>query len=117
MRIDGLRIFACHGVLPQEHAVGANYVINISIETDFSRALEKDELDATISYAEVCDTVKVEMAKPSKLLEHVGGRICNALFQRFPAAKAIHLELFKENPPMAAQCTGAGITIDALSTT
>ena len=78
--------------------------------------METDELDGTISYAEVCDTVKAEMAKPSKLLEHVAGRICNALFHRFPTATAIHLELLKENPPMAAQCTGAGITIDAVST-
>jgi len=114
VRIDGLRLFACHGVLPQEHTVGAYYILNISIDTDFIRAMETDDLDSTISYAEVCDTVKAEMSQPSKLLEHVAGRICKAIFHRFPAAKAIHLELLKENPPMSAQCTGVGITIDAV---
>jgi len=111
--IRSLKIFAHHGVLPQERTVGAYFIINLSIETDFTRAMDTDELEGTISYAEVYEVVKTEMAVPSNLLEHVAGRICMALFERFPSAEAIHLEILKENPPMGADCAGAGISVDA----
>ena len=110
--LKDIRIFAPHGVLPQERAVGAYFTLNLHIQTDFSRALATDDLAGTISYADAFEVVKAEMAVPSQLLEHVAGRICQALFDRFPAAEAIHLELLKENPPMGADCAGAGIALD-----
>ncbi|MBP3822721.1 MAG: dihydroneopterin aldolase [Bacteroidaceae bacterium] len=111
--LKDIRIFAHHGVLPQERAVGAYFTLNLRIQTDFSRALATDDLVGTISYADAFEVVKAEMAVPSQLLEHVAGRICQALFDRFPAAEAIHLELLKENPPMGADCAGAGVALDA----
>lgn len=110
--LKDIRIFAHHGVLPQERAVGAYFTLNLRIQTDFSRALATDDLAGTISYADAFEVVKAEMAVPSQLLEQVAGRICQALFDRFPAAEAIHLELLKENPPMGADCAGAGISLD-----
>ena len=111
--LKDIRIFAHHGVLPQERAVGAYFTLNLRIQTDFSRALATDDLAGTISYADAFEVVKAEMAVPSQLLEHVAGRICQALFDRFPAAEAIHLERLKENPPMGADCAGAGVALDA----
>lgn len=107
--LRNLRLFAHHGVLPQEQAVGAYFMLNLAIDTDFSQAMNTDELTGTISYAEVFEVVKAEMSIPSKLLEHVACRICRALLSRFPAADAIHIEILKENPPIGADCTGAGI--------
>ena len=112
VRLKDVKIYAYHGVLPQERTVGAYFIINLAIETDFSRAMESDELSGTISYADVYETMKAEMAVPSKLLEHVAGRICRALFDRFSTVQAIHLEILKENPPMGADCCGAGVTVD-----
>ncbi len=112
VRLNNLKIYAHHGVLPQERVVGAYFYVNLRIETDFSRAMATDELDGTISYAEVFDVVRAEMAVPSKLLEHVAGRICHSLFDRFPAAEAIQLDILKENPPMGADCEGAGISVE-----
>ena len=119
MRIDksqvllkDVRVYGFHGVLPQERVVGAYYIIYIGIDTDFSCAMETDELSATISYADVFDIIRAEMAVPSRLLEHVAGRICRSLFDRFPAAKAVHIEILKENPPMGADCRGAGVSVD-----
>ena len=111
--LKDIRIFAHHGVLPQERTVGAYFILNLSVQTDFSRALLTDDLDGTISYADLFDLVKVEMATPSRLLEHVAGRICRAIFHRFPAATSVHIELLKENPPMGADCAGAGVSLDA----
>lgn len=110
--IENLKVFAHHGVLLQERVVGAYFILNLRIRTDFSRALLADDFAGTISYADVFEVVRHEMTVPSNLLEHVAGRICRAVFDRFPAAEAIHLEILKENPPMGADCAGAGVAVD-----
>lgn len=112
VRIANLKLFAYHGVLPQERVVGAYYIINIGVAADFSRALESDALEDTLSYAGVYEVVKAEMAVPSKLLEHVAGRICRAVLERFPTAEAVTLEILKENPPMGADVRGAGVYLE-----
>ncbi|MCR4994614.1 MAG: dihydroneopterin aldolase [Bacteroidales bacterium] len=109
--IKDLKLFAYHGVLPQERVVGAYFILNIAIDTDFREVMATDELDGTISYAEVLDVVKAEMAKPSRLLEHVAGRIGQALLDAFPSAQTVHLEILKQNPPMGADCGGAGVRV------
>lgn len=112
IRLSGLKFYAYHGVLHQERTVGAYFILNLTIDTDFSEALSSDKLDATISYADVLATVQDVMRKPSALLEHLAGRICQALFDGFPAAMAIHLDITKQNPPMGADCIGAGVSLD-----
>ena len=109
IRFDGLRIFAYHGVLPQENHVGAMYTINLRLATDFLEASQTDELSHTINYAEVFQAVRSEMQQPSKLLEHVVYRISKKLFSTFPAISAIEISLYKENPPMGAECQHIGV--------
>ena len=66
--LRNVRFHAYHGVLEQENTVGNDYLINLSLEYDFTRAMQTDELSGTINYAEVYELLKREMAKPSKLL-------------------------------------------------
>lgn len=110
--LKGLRIFAYHGVMPQENKVGAYFTIDVRLDTDFSHAMETDELEGTISYADVYDIIRREMAIPSKLLEHVGGRIVKALRSELSNINKVYIRILKENPPMGADLTGAGIEIE-----
>ena len=57
------------------------------------------------------EAVKEEMAIPSKLLEHVCGRIVKRLFHDFPAIESIDLKLSKRNPPMGADLDAAGVEV------
>ncbi len=109
--LKGLRIYAYHGVLPQERATGTYFTIDLKIDTDFTYAIETDELDGTISYADIYDIVRREMAIPSKLIEHVGGRIVKAIRTELPNINKVYLRIMKENPPMGADIVGAGIEI------
>ena len=109
--IEGLRIYAFHGVMEQERAIGSYFIVDAEVTTDFSAAMENDDLCGTASYADIFDTIKMEMAIPSKLIEHVGGRIAKAIIDRFPNVSAVKLKILKENPPMGADCRGAGIEI------
>lgn len=109
IRMKGLKFYAFHGVDPQENQVGAYFYIDLKLKTDFTRAAETDELEGTISYAEVYERLKEEMKTPSKLLEHVCQRIARRLFADFPAIEAIDMELSKENPPMGACGKSIGV--------
>lgn len=112
--LKGVKIHARHGVMPQEQTVGAYFILDVTISTDFCHAMETDELTGTISYADVYEIIKREMAIPSKLLEHAGGRIVNAIHDELPNVKRIRLRLMKENPPMGADLESAGIEIEQL---
>jgi len=109
--IRKLHIHANHGVMDQEQTVGADFTINLEITTDFSGAILTDNIEGTISYADVYNIIKEEMAKPSRLLEYAGGRIVKELFNNFESIKAVRLQLLKDNPPLGADCEGMGIEI------
>ena len=109
--LKNARFHAYHGVLPQERTVGNNYVVNLVVDYDFTEAMETDELSATINYAELYEIIKEEMAIPSKLLEHVAGRIGKRLFSEYSAIRQIQLAITKENPPFGADCDGAGVEV------
>lgn len=52
------RFFAHHGVDPQETIVGANFIIDLRLRTDFTHAAQTDELKGTVSYANIYAVVK-----------------------------------------------------------
>ena len=109
IRLEGMKFYAYHGVLPQEKLVGANYYIDLKLKTDFSRAAETDELEGTVNYADIHSAVKEEMQITSQLLEHVCQRIARRIFHDFPTIETIDISLFKENPPMGACAQRIGV--------
>ena len=109
--LDDLHFFAYHGVAPQETMVGNEYALSLRLKTDITRAMATDDVVDTLNYAEIHQAIKEEMSIPSKLLEHVCGRIVQRLFRDFPALEHIDLKLSKRNPPMGADIASAGVEI------
>lgn len=109
--LRNVRFHAFHGVLPQEGIVGNDYLVNLVLDYDFSSALKTDDLQGTLNYAEVYQKVREEMAVPSKLLEHVAGRIAHRLFSDFPEIQKLQLSITKVNPPMGVDSDGAGVEV------
>ena len=109
--LENIRFFAYHGVVPQETTVGNEFIVSLRLKTDITRATESDDVADTVNYAEIHQAVKEEMDIPSKLLEHVAGRIVLRLFNDFPAVECIDLKLSKRNPPMGADIETAGVEV------
>ncbi|MDE5765964.1 MAG: 2-amino-4-hydroxy-6-hydroxymethyldihydropteridine diphosphokinase [Clostridia bacterium] len=55
--IKGLKVTACHGVLPQEKTNPQPFVFDISIDCDTSSAAKSDNVCDTVNYAEVCELI------------------------------------------------------------
>lgn len=109
--INALRLHACHGVLPQERIVGNDYEVTAEVGYDISRAMETDDVADTLNYAELCRVITEEMAVPSALIEHVAGRIAKRIAAEFGAVSSLRIRITKLNPPMGADCDGAGVEI------
>lgn len=113
--INGLRFHAYHGVLPQERLTGNDYLINLRVRYSIEKAMHTDSVEDTLNYATVYEAVASEMMIPSNLLEHVAERIGAHLFDMFPEIKDIDLSITKLNPPMGADCTGAGVEVHLIN--
>jgi dihydroneopterin aldolase len=109
--LQEMRFYAYHGVLPQERIVGGDYTVSVEVDVDTTAAMEHDVVDVTLNYAELYEVVQHEMLTPSDLLEHLAGRIGKAIMTTFPQVKAVDLTVMKDNPPMGADCKGAGIKL------
>ncbi|ODS88049.1 MAG: dihydroneopterin aldolase [Chryseobacterium sp. SCN 40-13] len=110
--IEDLRIYAYHGVLPEEKIIGTWYLVNLEITTDLWNAVESDALSSTLNYAEINDIIHREMAVPSKLMEHVGGRILNTVYQNYPGITFLKIKITKTNPPMKGEMKGVSIELE-----
>ncbi|MEN8138690.1 MAG: dihydroneopterin aldolase [Bacteroidota bacterium] len=98
--IENIKIYAYHGCLEEENKIGSDYLIDIKVNLDYSKASKTDDLNYTVNYAEINRAIHEEMAIKSCLLEHVGQRIINRIFKDFDKIKKIKLKLSKVNPPM-----------------
>ena len=107
--LSDLCFHAFHGVLPQERLVGGNFVVDLRVGYPLAQAMTFDQVDDTLNYASLYALVEREMQQPSSLLEHVAGRIAQAIAKTFPEALSIDLTLTKQNPPMGADCKGGGV--------
>ena len=115
IHLRNVRFHAFHGVMPQERRVGAYFLVNLRVGYPLEKAMQSDEVADTLNYAALYAVVREEMMTPSNLLEHVAGRIADAVIKAFPQVTSIDLELTKENPPMGADCDGAGVKIHLIN--
>lgn len=109
--IRNLRFHAFHGVEAQERMTGNDYELDLRIQVDVSDAMVSDNVTDTVNYADVYSLAKHEMKKTSKLVEHVAYRIGKAVMKRWPSVRSITVCLTKLNPPMGADCNGAGVEL------
>ncbi len=113
--LNDVRLYAFHGVMKQERRVGGEYSVSLRVHYNIDRAMETDEVADTLNYADLLEVVKREMAVPSNLLEHVAGRIGQAVFCAYPQVEAVELTVTKLNPPMGADCAGASVHVHLIN--
>ena len=113
--IRKLRFHAFHGVEAQERLTGNDYELSLRMQVDVSKAMTSDDVADTVNYAEVYALAKQEMATASNLLEHVAGRIGEAIISRWPAISTVEVDLIKLNPPMGGECRGAGVHLHLIN--
>ena len=69
--LKNIRVFTNHGCLAEEEKIGSDYLVNLGVNADLSKAAKSDNLKDTVDYVSLQAIVKTEMQKRSKLLEPV----------------------------------------------
>ncbi len=111
--VKGLRVFAYHGVNPEETDFGQNFELDITAGVNIDAACLTDNIEETVSYAAIIKTVKKAMTqKNCKLLEHAAQRVADALFKEFSQIETLTVTLKKPEAPMKADFGYVAIEIE-----
>lgn len=109
--LSGAHFFAHHGVSAEEQRVGGRYVVDVELTYDLTRAGASDNLDHTISYAEVYEVVRaIVEGKSFRLIEALAENIAQTLLQQFPA-HAVLVRVKKQPPPIQGIIDFAAVEI------
>ena len=108
--IENMEFYAYHGCFKEEQQIGTWFEVDLSIETDTSQAELTDDLKNTVDYQSVYLTVKQQMAKKSKLLEHVARRILDAVMAEYPVLSA-EVSIRKKNPPLGGRIGAVAVKL------
>ena len=112
IELNAMKFYAYHGISVQETKVGNYFIVYISYVCPSEKACISDDLNDTISYADIYQVVKTEMERPSKLLEHITERISTALKKAFPQLIYLKICVSKMNPPLGGEVRSASVTIE-----
>ena len=107
--VEGIRVFAYHGHLPEEAVLGGHFIVNVCVEADTVEVERTDDLKHTLDYVRIIAIVKEQMEIRSNMIEHSARRIVDAILP-LNKVKKVTVEVEKVLPPIDA-------TFDKISVT
>lgn len=101
IHVKNLEVFANHGVLPEETALGQKFLLSLTMYTDTRKAGKTDQLENSTHYGWVSKFM-TEFTKthPCKLIEAAAEQLAEALLLRYPLLKGVTLEIKKPWAPI-----------------
>ena len=109
--VAGMKFHAYHGCNPEEAKVGGNYLVDVTVDTDFSKPSSSDKLSDAVDYVAIYDIAKLEMSVRSHLIEHVAKRIHDSVRKKFPEVKKIKVKVEKLNPPIGGEAKSVSAVV------
>ena len=102
IRIEGLEVYARHGVYPEETKNGQYFYVNAILYINIRQAGREDNLERTINYGTVCRFITDWMQENTcLLLEAVAERLSQALLLEYGPLAALELEIQKPHAPIS----------------
>ena len=99
--IEGLELFAYHGVHDAERQDGQIFLLDLIMEADLSAACESDDLEDGVNYSRVIDCAATAFcAQPYKLIERVAQATADAVLAEFTRIEKLTLRVHKPDAPV-----------------
>ncbi|WP_194774245.1 dihydroneopterin aldolase [Pararhodonellum marinum] len=98
--LEGIEFHAYHGYFSEEKKLGNRFTVDITVETDFRKAMLEDDLKATVDYSKIYQIAKSHMQEPVKLLEHLAHLMVKDILVAYPHAEEISIRIKKHNPAL-----------------
>jgi len=109
--VEGIRVFAYHGHLPEEAVLGGHFIVNVWVEADTSEVEKTDDLNDTVDYVKIIEIVKQQMAIRSNMIEHPAKRIVDAILP-LHTVQQVTVEVEKVLPPIDAAFDKISVTTE-----
>ena len=96
IKIKGLKIFANHGLYPEEIENGQNFFLDIAIYLDTQKAGKTDDLNQTVDYHKFCSFISEYFVENRyNLLEAVAENLARAILLKYSnMIKKIRISIF-----------------------
>jgi dihydroneopterin aldolase len=111
IKIENMEFYSFHGHFKEERIVGNKFLVDLTIETDMKLPAASDNLKDAVNYQRVYEIVKSQMEVKSHLLEHIAGRILDAIYNEMKGIEKITVKVSKMNPPMGGKIGSVSIVL------
>jgi 7,8-dihydroneopterin aldolase/epimerase/oxygenase len=111
IQIENMEFYAFHGHFKEERIVGNKFLVDLTIETDMKVPAESDNLKDAVNYQKIYDIVKSQMGMKSHLLEHIAGRILDAIYSEMDGIEKVTIKISKMNPPMGGKIGSVSVVM------
>jgi len=112
IRIEGLKIYAYHGVYAQENETGQDFYVNAVLYTDTRAAGRQDALALSTDYGEVCHFINDFLKLHTfRLIETMAEKTAEQILLHFPLIRALDLEIRKPQAPIGLPFSSVSVKI------
>ena len=111
IQIENMEFYSFHGHFKEERIVGNKFLVNLTIETDMKIPSESDNLKDAVNYQRIYEIIKQQMDLKSHLLEHIAGRILDAIYAEMNGIVKVTVKVSKLNPPMGGKIGSVSVTM------
>ncbi len=106
-----MEFYSFHGHFKEERIVGNKFLVNLTIETDMKVPSATDNLRDAVNYQRAYEIVKTQMETKSFLLEHIAGRIIDAIYAEMKGIESVTVKVSKMNPPMGGKIGSVSVVL------
>lgn len=110
--IKGLKLFAYHGVNPEEKENGQNFIFDVDYYVNIAKACHSDNVDDTVSYAKVVKVIRAAFTDEKyNLIERAAQITADAILENFEDIFKVEITLKKPEAPIKADFDYVAVSI------
>ena len=99
--LNNLGFYGYHGVLSEEKSLGQKFFIDVELLLDTKKAGKSDDMNQSVSYADVYDVIKdITENKKFNLIEALAENIASEVLEKFTLINQIMVRVKKPEAPV-----------------
>ena len=112
IRINGIKAFGYHGVLPHEATDGQEFTVDLLVTLDLRAASLSDDLTETINYADLAKIAHDNIVGDRvQLIERLAGKIAEEISSAYSQITSVSVTVHKPHAPVTVDFEDISVTI------